>query len=163
MIRRRPIQIGSFESEELNLTPFLDLMMVLIPFLMLTTSFYSVVVLTAKLPTPVTSSTASIPTFDLLTQVSTDSLRLFVNQKPRLSLALPKDGSLDPAVLEAFHKELVAIKAANPGETRMALDPAPRVTLDRIEQIMDQAVLQVGPDGKKELFPNVALKGVYAP
>lgn len=163
MIRRRPIQIGAFESEELNLTPFLDLMMVLIPFLMLTTSFYSVVVLSAKLPTPVTSPAVNLPTFDLLTQVSGDSLKLFVNQKPRLALALPKEGPMDPAVLATFHKELVAIKAEHPGETRMALDPQPRVTLDRIEQIMDQAVSQESGKGKDALFPNVALKGVYAP
>ena len=38
MIRRRPLDIGSTETETLNLTPFLDVMMVLIPFLMLSAS-----------------------------------------------------------------------------------------------------------------------------
>ena len=52
-------------AEELNLTPFLDVMITLIPFLMLSVSFATVVVVKAALQTPIKSiDTASQATFD---------------------------------------------------------------------------------------------------
>ena len=172
MIRRVKIDTETAEGGNLNLTPFLDLMMVLIPFLMLSTSFFVVVVTTAKLPTPVSSPklVPTTPPFDLVVQMPKDSIKVFLNpngssDKPLLALPLDGQGTNETA-LARFHQTLVEIKSRFPGETRLALDPAGMVPLEHLQQVMDQATLHSDQDGAlsgKPLFPNIALKGVYAP
>lgn len=172
MIRRVKIDTDTNEGTNLNLTPFLDLMMVLIPFLMLTAGFTKVVVNTVKLPTPVTSVThAQTPPFDLVVRMPKDSIQLFLNpagstDKPLLSMAIPAGEGVDPATLTRLHRALVEVKRSHPAETRVALDPHGTVPMERLQQVMDNLTLLTPEDGKdagKPLFPDIALKGVYAP
>ena len=176
MFRKHTSHQDIQEMQDLNLTPFLDVMITLIPFLMLCASFTTVVVVKAALPTPIKEPvTAQIPPpFDLVAQADADSIRIFLNPKgsadlPVATIRTPRGGSgYDSASLAAFHKELLKVKAAHPGETRLALDASPAVSLERLSQLMDQSgTLQTGEaipgvaDGG--LFPQVALKGVYVP
>jgi biopolymer transport protein ExbD len=173
MIRRRPLDIGSTETETLNLTPFLDVMMVLIPFLMLSASFTTVVVNTVRLPAPVASTrdVPRTPPFDLVVQMPKDSIKVFLNpqgsaDRPLLSLPVPPGEGVDPATLGRLHRALVEIKKSHPGETRIALDPAGTTSMERMQQVMDNLALhsrEDGPMAGKPLFPDIALKGVYAP
>lgn len=173
MIRRTKVDTETTEGGNLNLTPFLDLMMVLIPFLMLSTSFFVVVVTTAKLPTPVTSpkEVPTKPPFDLVVQMPKDSIKVFLNpngsaEKPQLALQIPGGEGIDAATLSRFHKHLVELKERFPGETRLALDPSGSVPVEHLQQVMDQVSLHSSDDGAaagKPLFPDIALKGVYSP
>lgn len=172
-------------EEELNLTPFLDVMITLIPFLMLCASFFTVVVLEAKLPTPIPPDKMPQvkipPPFDLVVQVPKDSIKIYVNNKdplgpPQFSVDT-KDrldsSSYSKEECEKFHGILVDIKKKYPTEERMALDPHPALPLEKLSQILDQsktfqstdAVLKENEQFKHEmkLFPGLAMKGVYVP
>lgn len=173
MMRRVKIDTESNEGTALNLTPFLDLMLVLIPFLLLTAGFSKVVVTTAKLPAPILSPSQvpPAPPFDLVVRMPKDTIQLFLNPagstaKPLLSLPIPAGNGVDSATLERLHQALVEVKKANPTQTRVALDPHGTVPMERLQQVMDNLALHTpadGADAGKPLFPEIALKGVYAP
>lgn len=163
--------------EELNVVPFLDVMIVLIPFLMLTVSFGSVVVVKTDLPTPVSriDSVEVPPPFDLVAQVSPDSIRLWVDPskpdaKPVLVVSTAGNEAYSQNVLDLYHQALILVKEEHPTESRLALDAAPGVSLERLSQLMDQSaelrtseVLAGLPTSQRRLFPDVSLKGVYSP
>lgn len=172
-------------EEELNLTPFLDVMITLIPFLMLTASFFSVVVLEAKLPTPIPpekmQEVKMPPPFDLVVMVPKDSIKIYVNNKDPLGppqflvdASDRKDSSsYTEEQIDKFHNILVEIKKKFPTEERMALDPHPALPLEKLSQIIDQSKTFTGTDAAIEenpnfkanmrLFPGLAMKGVYVP
>ncbi len=163
--------------EELNLTPFLDVMITLIPFLMLSVSFATVVVVKAALPTPVktTDPVKFPPPFDLVAQASPDTIKLWVNPAtpgatPVVSIATPGDAPYSDAALDSFHRALVRVKAQHPSERRLAFDAGPGVSIERMSQLMDISeslmpgeVVAGRAATDRTLFPDVALKGVYAP
>lgn len=171
-------------DEALNLTPFLDVMIVLIPFLMLTASFFTIVVLEAKLPTPIPPDkmvdVKIPPPFDLVVMVPKDSIKIYVNNKDPLGapqFALDCKDRVDSSSytdeqIAKFHNILVDIKKKFPTEERMALDPIPSLPLEKLVQIIDQSKSFISTDpAVKEnpqfqnlrLFPGLAMKGVYVP
>jgi len=184
MSGRKRIKLEESE-EELNLVPFLDVMITLIPFLMLTASFFTVVVLEAKLPTPIPpekmQEVKMPPPFDLVVQVPKDSIKIYVNNKDPLGppqFAVETKDRLDSSSYsedqcKKFHDILVDIKKKFPAEERMALDPHPALPLEKLVQILDQsktfqstdAVLKENDKFKQDmrLFPGLAMKGVYVP
>ena len=164
------------ETQDLNLTPFLDVMITLIPFLMLCASFTTVVVVKAALPTPVTdpSHVQVPPPFDLVAQADQDSIRIFVNplgasDHPAVVIKTSHaESGYDAATLAAYHAALLKVKAEHPAETRLALDASPAIPLEKLTQLMDESRTLVAGEVVKggnpgELFPAVALKGVYVP
>jgi len=172
-------------EEELNLTPFLDVMITLIPFLMLTASFFSVVVLEAKLPTPIPpdkmQEVKMPPPFDLVVMVPKDSIKIYVNNKDPLgppqycvaAIDRKDSSSFTEAQIDQFHNILIEIKKKFPTEERMALDPHPALPLEKLSQILDQSKTFTGTDAAinenpkfkadMRLFPGIAMKGVYVP
>lgn len=165
-------------EEELNLVPFLDVMIVLIPFLMFSASFATIVALPSSLPTPVSEAPKDIhPPFDLVVRPSGDSIHVYLNPAsptapPTATLVSAPGLDYDQATMDRFHQELVAIKRQFPGETRMALDASPSTNLQRISTLMDlsrtlvpgdTAVPTMVDQKAGSLFPAVALKGVYVP
>ena len=184
MSGKKKVKLEEHE-EELNLTPFLDVMITLIPFLMLTASFFSVVVLEAKLPTPIPPDkmidVKMPPPFDLVVQVPKDSIKIYVNNKDPLGppqFAIDAKDRLDSssyseAECKQFHNFLVDIKKKYPTEERMALDPHPALPLEKLTQILDQSktfqstdpAINENPKFKQDmkLFPGLAMKGVYVP
>lgn len=177
MFRKRHDFINHVAQEELNLTPFLDVMITLIPFLMLSISFTAVVVVKAALPSPIKNIDQALipPPFDLVAQVSPDTIKVWVNpselgSKPVAAIATPGTEAYSEATLDSLHKVLVQVKTLHPSETRLALDATPGVSLERMSQLMDVApsllpneTIAGKPATDKRLFPDVALKGVYAP
>jgi len=176
MFRRHISHQDIQDAQDLNLTPFLDVMITLIPFLMLCASFTTVVVVKAALPTPIKDPVIAHipPPFDLVAQSDADSIRIFVNPKgtsahPVATVHTPRgESGYDSASLAGYHRALLKVKAANPGETRLALDASPAVSLERLSQLMDQSSsLQTGEAipgvSGGVLFPQIALKGVYVP
>jgi biopolymer transport protein ExbD len=173
---RKPMSHQDVQDQELNLTPFLDVMIVLIPFLMLCASFTATVVVQAALPTPVANPVPVKipPPFDLVAQADADSIRIFVDPKgdaahPLATLRTPRgESGYDSATLSLYHRTLLQVKVEHPTETRLALDASPSLPLERLTQLMDESrtlrsgeTVSGGASG--ELFPAVALKGVYVP
>ncbi|MCB9497312.1 MAG: biopolymer transporter ExbD [Fibrobacteria bacterium] len=165
-------------EEELNLVPFLDVMIVLIPFLMFSASFAAIVSVPASLPTPVASVPKEIrPPFDLVARSTPEAIELFLNPAspdaaPTVRIPVAAGEDYDQATLDRFHQALVEIKRAHPEETRIALDAEPSTSLQRISRLLDLSRTLVPGDtgvaqapGQKvgTLFPTVAWKGVYVP
>lgn len=181
---KKKFNVDADFDEALNLTPFLDVMITLIPFLMLTASFFTVVVLEAKLPTPIKQEDMQQvkmpPPFDLVVMVPKDSIKVYVNNKdplgpPQFAVDC-KDrtdsSSYTDEQIKKFHAILVDIKKKFPGEERMALDPIPSLQVEKLVQIIDQSKnFMSTDDAVKEnpqfanlrLFPGLAMKGVYVP
>jgi biopolymer transport protein ExbD len=181
---KKRVKVEANFDEELNLTPFLDVMIVLIPFLMLTASFFTVVVVDAKLPTPIPpdimQDVKMPPPFDLVVMVPKDSIKIYVNNKDPLGppqFSVETKDRVDSAgfskeQIEAYYKILVDIKRKNPTETRLAFDPHPSLQLEKVAQILDQSRNFRGDDpvikenpvfADTRLFPAIAMKGVYVP
>lgn len=181
---KKRVKVEANFDEELNLTPFLDVMIVLIPFLMLTASFFTIVVVDAKLPTPIAQQDMTQvkipPPFDLVVMVKKDSIKVYLNNRDPLGppqfLVEAKDrhdsaGYTDQQI-EEYYKILVNIKKQFPAETRLAFDPHPALQLEKVAQILDQsrsfrgddAVIKENPAfANLALFPAIAMKGVYVP
>ncbi len=177
MAKRAKVDTETEEGGDLNLTPFLDVMITLIPFLMLTASFFTVVVLEAKLPTPVQPQSMDKvpmpPPFDLVIQVPKDSIKIYVNNKdpmgpPQFAIKTP-DSSYTDAQLDEYYNKIVEIKKKFPKEERLALDPHPSLKWEKVSQIIDRSrnfksddpAVKDFPD--RRLFPAIAMKGVYVP
>lgn len=166
------------QEHDLNLAPFLDVMVVLIPFLMFSASFASMVALPASLPTPVkTVPKEVVPPFDLVARATTDSIQVFLNpatptSAPLVAIATGSGDDYDEAAQRRFHDVLVEIKRSHPAETRIALDAAPGVNLQKVTRLMDLSrelvptdtgIPRMADQKARSLFPQVALKGVYVP
>lgn len=179
MAKRAKVDTETEEGGDLNLTPFLDVMMVLIPFLMMSASFFSIVVLEAKLPTPVKPETIKDvpmpPPFDLVIQVPKDTIKIFLNNKdpmgpPQFAIPTP-DTAYTDAQLDLFYNKMVEIKKQFPKEERLALDPHPALAWEKVSQLIDRArnmksddpVVQDPQFKDRRLFPNISMKGVYVP
>lgn len=179
MAKRAKVDTETEEGGDLNLTPFLDVMITLIPFLMLSASFFTVVVLEAKLPTPIKPETMQDvpmpPPFDLVIQVPKDSIKIFLNNKdpmgpPQFVVPTP-DTAYTDAQLDEFYSKMVEIKKQFPTEERLALDPHPSLAWEKVTQIIDRARNFKSDDPatkeakfeNRRLFPNIAMKGVYVP
>lgn len=181
---KKRVKVEANFDEELNLTPFLDVMITLIPFLMLTASFFTVVVVDAKLPTPIPPETMQDvkipPPFDLVVMVPKDSIKIYVNNKDPLGppqFFVDTKDRVDSAgyteeQIKAYYDILVSIKKQHPTETRLAFDPHPALQLEKVAQILDQSRNFRGDDpvtkempqfADFKLFPAVAMKGVYVP
>ncbi|MCB9496962.1 MAG: biopolymer transporter ExbD [Fibrobacteria bacterium] len=181
---KKRVRVEANFDEELNLTPFLDVMIVLIPFLMLTASFFTVVVVDAKLPTPIPPETMPDvkipPPFDLVVMVPKDSIKIYVNNKDPLGppqYSVETKDRVDSAgyseeQIKAYYDILVNIKKQFPTESRLAFDPHPSLQLEKVAQILDQSrnfrgddpVIKENPAfADTKLFSAIAMKGVYVP
>lgn len=181
---KKRVRVEANFDEELNLTPFLDVMIVLIPFLMLTASFFTVVVVDAKLPTPIPPETMPDvkipPPFDLVVMVPKDSIKIYVNNKDPLGppqYSVETKDRVDSAgyteeQIKAYYEILVNIKKQFPTESRLAFDPHPSLQLEKVAQILDQSrnfrgddpVIKENPAfADTKLFSAIAMKGVYVP
>lgn len=174
----RTRRLREAQQEDLNMTPFLDVMIVLIPFLMFSASFATIVAIPASLPTAVASADqAQKPTFDLLARATSDSLQVYLDPAgpdapPTFAIATGTGDDYDETVQRRFHDILVDIKRRHPTETRIALDAEPGVSLQKVTRLMDLSrelvptdtgIPRVAGSDARLLFPQVALKGVYAP
>ena len=153
------------QPPELDITAFMNLMVILVPFLLITAVFNQVNILEMNLPEQKDEQAKpdeKPPEFQLELILRKDKLQ--VGDKPgRLLKTFPVTGEGDEAGydLNAISELLKQLKARFPEETTAMLLIEPEVPYERLIQIMDTARLyeetEEGQSTQYELFPDIAL------
>ena len=146
---------------DLDITAFMNLMVILVPFLLITAVFNQISILDMNLPeqkADQTSTDEKPPEF--LLEITLHQETLQVSDKPgQILKSFPMvDGSYN---LEGVSQLLQQIKARMPDETAATLLLDPDVSYDHLIQVMDTVRVVNIRDGNKntqyELFPDIAL------
>ncbi|WP_111642392.1 ExbD/TolR family protein [Marinimicrobium alkaliphilum] len=151
----------SQEAAELNITAFMNLMVILVPFLLIMTVFSRMTVLELNLPA-----------LDALEQSADDEevrlqLQLIVGER-HLYLRDANVGLIqriartdDDAQWRTLRSLLVEVKGRFPEETAIALLLEPGISYNTMIQVMDRVAstqqVQVGTLEIVELFPDISL------
>ena len=162
MLPRSRRRTRHHESTDLDLTPMMNLMVVLAPFLLITAVFTRLSILEIYLPPPASAelmSTMPSPDEQLVLTISITEKGLVVaNGTKIISFVQPTLSGHD---LQALSAVLQHIKARFPGVDHAIILSKPDITYDELVQVMDASrVAFVVADGKKtsySLFPNISL------
>lgn len=154
--RKRQVQ----EAAELNITAFMNLMVILVPFLLITAVFSRMTVLELNLPGPQTEQESSEQPLDLQLQlvVSNDDLVL---RDANIGVITRLERTDDEGQWRQLREALIEVKQRFPDETAIALRLAPGVSYNTLIQVMDRVgstqQVQLGTLERVELFPDISL------
>lgn len=155
---RRQHRKGPKEPPELNITTFLNLMVVLIPFLLISAVFSRVTIMELSVPTGA-GGASSQPNFTIEVIVRKAGLEL-ANGSSVVAALPKKDGRYD---LQTMTKMLIRLKGDYPDKKDATVLMEPDIEYDHLIQVMDMvrsAEVQVeGSDAvqKTVLFPNISI------
>lgn len=159
MARRRSRRRAK-ETPELDITTFLNLMVVLVPFLLISAVFSRVTILELNVPTAASSS-GVVEKRDFTLEVIVRETKLELANGSRVIAAVPnKDATYD---LEKLKELLLGVKANYPQKEEATVLMEPDIEYDHLIQVMDTirgAVIRV--EGSEEttntiLFPNISI------
>lgn len=151
--RTRRARRSGLADNSLNITPFMNLMVVLIPFLLTGVVFSRLAVLELNLPTASTAQAATPPVqepFSLIVALHQDGISVRGSGLSVTRLAL-KDGRYDLPGLTAI---LQRLKASYPQEKAVILLSEPDVAYESLVEVMD-VCREAGPS--EELFPDISI------
>jgi biopolymer transport protein ExbD len=157
MIRRR--RSGRMrEAEELNITAFMNLMVVLTPFLLITAVFSRTAILELNLPGP--GSANDDPPPELALEITVRDQRIEIGDRATGPLKVLENDEQGYrfAALTSF---LEQIKGRFPDKVDATLLVEPQVSYDTLVQVMDAVRTAPVQDGlltvEGELFPEIAI------
>jgi len=152
------------ETVELNITAFMNLMVILVPFLLITAVFSQVAILELNLPSSNDQPGADDPeTLQLEVIVRPTALEVGERNRGLLTNLPMKDGHHDYKGLQDYLKR---IKAKYPDKTDASILLEPETSYDILVQVMDSVRLYefVDPEMnpatevvKAELFPEISI------
>ncbi len=158
-MRRRYQKRRTKEPPELNITTFLNLMVVLIPFLLISAVFSRITIVELSVPTGAGGAASNKPNFSVEVIVRETGLELADGS--RVIAAIPKKD--DEYDMDRLSRMLVGIKAEYPEKEDATVLMEPQIEYDHLIAIMDKvrgAELQ-GAEGeeiqKMVLFPNISI------
>lgn len=157
----RRVRRAHLEAPELNITAFLNLMVILVPFLLITAVFSHMTVLELNLP----PQTKSNPQKDK--QKKDRNFELIV-RKDRIVVSDTLGGPIKTFRktasgfdMKGISKVLMQIKARYPKKKNITILLEPKVPYEVLVQAMDASrvvtVVEVGSVVKKELFPVISI------
>lgn len=145
------------EAPELEITAFMNLMVVLVPFLLITAVFSRLAIIELNLPAASTTVAAE-PVFQLEVVVRNDGLELGERTNGLLTRFPRTDGEYDFKGLAAY---LQRVKASYPDMSNATVLMEPDVPYDTLVQVMDALrYFEATQDGRvvqAELFPDIAI------
>jgi biopolymer transport protein ExbD len=161
MITSRLHRMRRRDPAEMNITAFMNLMVILVPFLLITAVFSRLAVLQLALPAP---DTDAVPpendTPRLSVIVRTDQLQVVVNGSVLQSFELTESG-FD---LQAVNSLVVKVRERIPAEvTSVTVLLEPDVDYDQLIQVMDAVRMKLPDENtvsvseRTPLFPDVAI------
>lgn len=146
------------EVQELNVTAFMNLMVVLVPFLLITAVFSRLTILQLNLPGEATATTEAEQVLNIEVIVRKDQLQI-ADRGTGLLQALPnRPDGLDVAGLTSY---LQLIKQKYPDKTDATVLLEPDTAYDIVVHVMDAVrAVTLQQDGKwlqAELFPDISV------
>ena len=159
MMRSRRGGRNNVETAELNITAFMNLMVILVPFLLITAVFSRLAILELHLPG---SSTEPADPQELVFQleVTVRDGRIEVGDRNVGALGVypNADGGYD---YDALSAKLAEIKDSYPEKTDVSILLESDIPYDTLVQVMDRVRVAeiVGDDGveRKDLFPDISI------
>jgi biopolymer transport protein ExbD len=154
MSRRHHYRRRTAEQTELDMTTFLNLMVVLVPFLLITAVFSRITVVELSLPTSAGGSSAIEPSVRIEVIVRDSGLE--VADGDALLARIPKvDDEYD---LDTLSEAMVSLKRQHPNHNDASVLLEPHIEYDHLIQVMDvvrTAELKLdeprGEDGENEM------------
>ena len=149
----------SRDTTELNITSFMNLMVILVPFLLITAVFSRLAVVELNLPTSETETMDETPS-DLSLEIVVRQNQISVGDRNAgLLTRLPMvEGSYD---YDGLNDYLIRVKSRFPDKLDAVLLLEPDVPYDVLVQVMDAVRVYVaeleGEPVKAELFPQIAI------
>lgn len=147
------------ETPELDITTFLNLMVVLIPFLLISAVFSRVTIMELSVPTSASGSTLNKPNFAI--EVIVRKTGLEIGNGSSVVAAIPKKD--DHYDIQMLHKILTRLKAQYLKKEDATVLMEPDIEYDYLIQIMDAVRgAEVQTEGSKEiqkivLFPSISI------
>lgn len=160
MLQRRRRHRGAGDQEDLNITAFLNLMVILVPFLLITAVFSRLAILEVALPSPASAPQEQPEEEPLPPPTVMVRQDLLVLRAPDGSeQPLSKDADGYPLV--ALTDALLAIKNQDPEKDAAVVLLESDIAYDTLIQVMDAVRLSHVEDGsetvKVPLFPQISL------
>jgi len=159
MIRRKYNRRKREETPGLDITTFLNLMVVLIPFLLISAVFSRVTIMELTVPTSAGGSTVKAPNFTIEVIVRKNGLEIANGSS--VEAAFPKkDGQYN---MQMLYELLKRLKARYPEKDDATVLMEPDIEYDHLIQIMDAVRgAEVQTEGSEEvkkmvLFPNISI------
>ena len=135
MARRHHYRRRSKENTELDVTTFLNLMVVLVPFLLITAVFSRITIVELNLPTNSGGSAAKDPTFRVEVIVREGGLE--ISNGKSVIAAIPKETAEDEYDLETLRRYVISLKEDNPNTDAASVLLEPTIPYDYLVQVMD--------------------------
>jgi biopolymer transport protein ExbD len=158
-MRRRNFKKRRAETPPLDVTTFLNLMVVLIPFLLISAVFSRVTIMELSVPTSAAQAAPRTPNFAIEIIVRDTGLEIANGRS--VEAAIPKkDGNYD---MQMLHQVLTRLKAMYPEKDDATILMEPRIEYDYLIRIMDAVRgAEVHTQGSEEpskivLFPRISI------
>lgn len=159
MTRRHNFRKRMVETPELNITTFLNLMVVLIPFLLISAVFSRVTIMELSVPTSAGGTATNAPNFAI--EVIVRQAGFEIANGSSVEAAIPKkDGQYDMAMLSEM---LLRLKSQYPEKEDATVLLEPDIEYDYLIQIMDAVRgTERQAEGDEEphkivLFPDISI------
>ena len=159
MARRHRYRRRSEETPGLDVTTFLNLMVVLIPFLLISAVFSRITIMELNVPTSAGGSASNTPNFAI--EVIVRKAGLEIANGRTVEVAIPKKD--DQYDMEMLSKMLLRLKARFPEKEDATVLMEPEIEYDYLIQIMDAVRgAEVQVEGSEEvekmvLFPDISI------
>ena len=159
MLSRRRGGRHNVETAELNITAFMNLMVILVPFLLITAVFSRLAILELNLPG---SSTEPVDpqdqTFQLEVIVRKDKIEIGDRNQGLLGIYPNTDDGYDYPALE---EKLLELKKAYPSKTDASILFESDIEYDTLVQVMDKVRVGEKVEGlaivRLDLFPDISI------
>ncbi len=147
---------------ELNITAFMNLMVMLVPFLLVTAVFSRMTVLELNLPVLDQSQKNSAEKIDLMLELVVRETSFDI-QDANLGLIHKIERNNNPDDWKLFSKVMLEIKSRFPEERDMLLLFEAKITYKTMIEVMDHVrsmeVVNLATVESVELFPNISISG----
>lgn len=159
MTRRNHKKRRMQETSQLDVTTFMNLMVVLIPFLLISAVFSRVTIMELSVPTSAGGSESNKPNFSI--EVIVRKTGLEIANGSYVEAAIPKKD--DHYDMEMLSEMLMRLKAQYPDKEDATILLEPEIAYDYLIQIMDAVRgAEVREDGSEEvqrmlLFPDISI------
>ncbi len=146
------------EPAELNITTFMNLMVILVPFLLITAVFSRMAILELNLPTADSVVKAEEPEFSLEVILRAEHIEIGDRNAGIFSVIPTVDGKHD---MNSLNRKLQDVKGTFPDQKTVTLLLESDIAYEVLVQVMDAVrsyrIEQPGEFARAELFPEISI------